>query len=193
MKKINIVIVLIILSSNAFGQALNEFKSTLENCWMNVTIPSGFVESKVISNKDMRYDYAVKYPDRDFELRYSISPIQTKKNRNDTLTSENKEQIKFRNSNYSIILKAIILNITGGVQYKIQEFDNNAVKEEFNADWGAMTFVELNSAFGKGYKYCMIVAIHKNDVADAYYFYLSNTKDKFSENQDPLFHTLKFD
>jgi hypothetical protein len=38
----------------------------------------------------------------------------------------------------------------------------------------------------------MLVMIHKDDVADAYYFYLSNTKDKFSENMNALFHTLRF-
>ena len=86
----------------------------------------------------------------------------------------------FRNSSYATILHTIILNITGGVDYKIQEFDRNAVKNEFNADWGATTFVNLNSGFGKGFKYCMIVAIHKKDIADAYYFYMADTKEKFA-------------
>ena len=70
-----------------------------------------------------------------------------------------------------MILQTTILNITGGVEYNIQAFDKDAVKNEFNADWGATTFVELNSGFGKGFKYFMIVMIHKDDVADAYYSY----------------------
>ena len=101
-------------------------------------------------------------------------------------------QRPFRNSSYKIILNTVIQNITGGVDYKVKEFDSAAVKKEFNADWGATAFVEQNSDFGKGYKYCMIVMIHKKDIADAFYFYMSNSKEKFSENMEPLFHALKF-
>lgn len=181
------------LNLNGFGQNLNEFKTILDDCGMNVNIPDGFVESKIIENDDMNYEYAIKYPDKDFELRYSIRPIRYKKYANDTVKNEMESQRSFRNSSYGIILETVILNITGGVEYNVQAFDKDAVKSEFNADWGATTFVELKSEFGKGFKYCMIVTIHKDDVADAYYFYLANSKDKFSENMDPLFHSLRFD
>lgn len=186
------IIAMIMLNLSGFGQNLKEFNSLLDNCGMHVNIPAGFVESKIIQNDDMNYEYAIKYPDKDFELRYSIRPIRYKKYGNVKLKEEMESQRPFRNSSYGIILQTVILNITGGVEYHFQAFDKDAVKNEFNADWGATTFVELKSDFGKGFKYCMIVTIHKDDVADAYYFYLSNTKDKFSENMDPLFHTLQF-
>ena len=193
MRLISLIIAMIMLNLNGFGQNLKEFKSILDDCGMNVNIPKGFVESKIIENNDMSYEYAIKYPDKDFELRYSIRPIRYKKYANDTVKNEMEGQRAFRNSSYGIILKTVILNITGGIEYDVQAFDKAAVKSEFNADWGATTFVELKSEFGKGFKYCMIVTIHKDDVADAYYFYLANSKDKFSENMDPLFHTLRFD
>ena len=83
-------------------------------------------------------------------------------------------------------------NITGGIDYKYSVFDSASVKNEFNADWGATSFVDLKSEFGKGYKYCMMVTIHKDDVADIYYFYLSNTKENFSNNMNAFFYSLKF-
>jgi hypothetical protein len=99
----------------------------------------------------------------------------------------------FRNSQYLIIFQTVMNNITGGVDYEYREFDSASVKKEFHADWGATSFVGLNSEFGKGYSYCMMVTIHKKDVADAYYFYLSKTKENFSENMEPFFYSLKFD
>ena len=193
-KKLGIFVTLfIILNINAIGQNLSDFRALLEECGMNVNIPKGFVESAIIDNKDMGYEYAIKYPDKDFELRYSIRPIRYKKYANDTLKNEMESQRAFRNSQYNIILETVILNITGGVDFKVQAFNKEAVKKEFNADCGATSFVDLKSEFGKGFKYCMILKIHKDDFADAYYFYLSNSKDKFSENMDPLFHTLRFD
>lgn len=181
------------LTSSLYGQNYAEFKSILDDCGMNFTKPTGFLESKIIDNDDMDYEYALKYSDKDFEVRYSIRPIRYKNYANETVKKEMEDQRVFRNSQYGIILQTVILNITGGVDYEVQAFDKDAVKKEFNADWGATTFVELDSDFGKGFKYCMIVAIHKNDVADAYYFYLSNSKDKFMDYVDPLFHSLRFD
>ena len=190
----SISVLLIIISSFAvYGQNYNEFMSILNDCGMNVKIPPEFIESEIIQNDDMGYEYAIKYPDQEFELRYAIRPIRYKEYANDEVRNELESQRPFRNSSYKMILQTVILNITGGVDYQVKEFDASAVKGEFNADWGATTFVELNSDFGQGYKYCMIVVIHKKDIADAYYFYLANTKDGFMEKVNPLFHTLKFD
>ena len=184
---------LIGLFPHVYGQNLVEFKSILDNCGMNINIPDGFVESKIIDNDDMNYEYALKYPDKDFEIRYSIRPIRYKNYANDIIKNEMENLRGFRNSQYDIILQTVILNITGGVDYIVQSFNENTVKNEFNAYWGATTFVELNSDFGKGFKYCSIVAIHKTDVADAYYFYLSNSRDNFMDYVKPLFHSLRFD
>lgn len=190
---LTLILVLLGFISGVYGQNLSEFKSLLDDCGMNIEIPNGFIESKVVDNDDMGYEYALKYPDKDFEVRYSIRPIRYKNYVNDTVKNEMEDQRQFRNSQYGIILQTVILNITGGVDYDVQVYDKDAVKKEFNADWGATTFVELNSDFGKGFKYCMIVAIHKDDVADSYYFYLSNSKDNFMDNVEPLFHSLRFD
>lgn len=189
-----IVILLTMITFNAIGQNLQEFKSKLENCGMKLNIPTGFVESKVIENHDMGYDYAIKCQEKDFEVRYTVRPITQKVYANDTDKKKMEDNKTFKNSSYKVILMAIISNVTGsGVGGKMQVFDESAVKKEFNADWGATTFVEPKSDFGKGFKYCMIVAIHKMDIADAFYFFLSNSKENLMENAMPLFHSLQFD
>lgn len=188
-----IILGLLGLTSGVYGQNYIMFRSILDDCGMNFTMPDGVKECKIIENDDMEYDYALKYPDKDFEVRYSIRPIRYKNYANEAMKNEIESQIPFRNSSYGIILQTVVLNISGGIEYDVQAFDKDAVKMEFNADWGATTFVKLNSEFGKGYKYCMIVTIHKNDFADAYYFYLSNSMEKFMEYADPFFHTLRFD
>lgn len=190
-------LLLFILLTNEIiiGQNLNEFKSILNNCGMIIKIPDGYNECKIISNNDMNYEYSIKYDEKDFEVRYAVRPITYKKYANEEVKKELEGQKEFRNSQYEIIFKTVMLNITGGKEYKYTVFGTDGVKKEFNADWGATTFVDLNpsSEFGKGYKYCMIVTIHKKDKADAYYFYLANTKENFMDNAKPLFHSLKFE
>lgn len=195
MLKIVLPALMLFLTSwlNITGQNLEEFKALLDDCGMVVSIPEGMVECNIVTNDDMEYEYAVKYPDKNFELRYAIRPIRYKEYANEDIKQEFENIAPFRNSSYAIILQTVILNITGGNDFPVQVFETKAVNNEFNADWGATTFIQLNSDFGKGYKYCLIVAIHKKDVADAYYFYLSDTTDHFSKNMQPLFHTLKFE
>jgi len=192
-KRLTLTILFLGLISITYGQSFNEFTSLLENCGMNFNSPEGFVESPVTSNPDMLYEYALKYPDKDFVVRYSIRPITNKNYANDSVKTQMEGLQTFRNTQYETVLKAVIFNVSGGSGAGIQPFDKEAVNKEFNADWGGMTFFEMNSDFGKGFTYCMVVAIHKKDAADAYCFYLSNSKEKLMEYAQPLFHSLRFD
>lgn len=195
MKKVTILMLgLIVFLPAIYGQSFSEFESTLDNCGMIFDMPDGYIQGQITENHNMNYEYALTYPEKDFEVRYAVRPISYKHYENDSVTSQMEEMKAFRNAQYRVVLEAIILNITGGVSYKVGPFDDDNVKKEFNADWGGTTFVELNNSdFGKGFKYCMIVAIHKKDVADAYYFYLANSKENFMDYVKPLFHSLRFE
>ena len=156
--------------------------------------PSGLIETPIITNEQMNYEYALRYPENNFEVRYAIRPL-------DLLIEEHNENEKNKNPGdiyihpnklHKSLLQATILNISGGQLPQIQQFDTNSVKSEFNADWGATTFVAVGKEFGQDYKYCMVVALHKEDIGDAYYFYLANTKDNFNDLMEPIFYSLKF-
>ena len=192
-KFVTLTLLALIFTHSSFGQSLSEFESIIKECGMSLNIPTGFVESKVIQNKNMDYEYAVKYPDKDFELRYSIRPIKYKVYANDSIKKAVESNVALRNKTYETNFKSILYSIAGGYDYEFKPFLKTAAQDEFNADWGAITLVELRSEFGKGYRFCMCVALHKDNVADAYYFYLSNAQDSFPVNMKPLFHSLRFD
>lgn len=192
MKTCKFFLVLLTLSFAVNARSVNDFKLLLDNCNMTIEQPPGYVEEPVLANAAMSYDYAIKSTTSDFNLRYSIRPIGLNSYANDSIKKKMEKIKEFRNTQYSITLKTIALNVSGGTLPAIREFDGDAVKQEFNADWGATTFVEVKSDFAPNFKYCMIVAIHKKDVADAYYFYLTNTKETIGEQMQPLFHSLKF-
>jgi len=192
-RRLTLTVLLLGLIASTYGQNLEEFTYLLENCGMNFKRPEGVVESPVINNPDMLYEYALKYPDKDFEVRYSIRPITNRNYANDSVKTQMEGLRTFRNTQYETVLKAVVFNVSGGSAAGVQPFDKPAVNKEFNADWGGMTFFEMNSEFGKGFTYCMVVAIHKKDAADAYCFYLSNSKEMLMEYAQPLFHSLRFD
>lgn len=161
---------------------------------MTFDIPKGLIETTIIENRQMNYDYALKYPNKRFEVRFAIRPLGKLLSDFRDKEANKKPGDIFINPNklYSSLMSAIVLNISGGKLPEMAEFDKASVKSEYNADWGATTFVVPGKEFGQDYKYCMVVAIHKDDIGDAYIFFLADSTDNFSELSDPAFYSLKF-
>ena len=182
-----------IFSYSGFGQSRAEFEALVKESGLTLNIPESFIESPIVANKNMDYEYAVKYPEKDFILRIAIRPIQYKVYPNDSVKKAVEGKIKIRNTTYEANMKSVLYAISGGYDYEFKAFDKASAKDEFNADWGAITLVELRSEFGKGYRFCMVMALHKDNVADAYMFFLSNSQDSFQVAMRPLFHSLRFE
>lgn len=170
------------------------FSDILIKSNMTFEMPKGLIETTVIENSQMNYEFAIKYPDKKFEVRYAIRPLGSRIEEYKANIKNQKPGDSFADPNkmYAASLLAITYNISGGKFAKSQDFDKNSVKQEFNADWGATTFVEVNNTFSQGYKYCMMVAIHKDDCADAYIFFMTDDKAQIMELALPAFYALKF-
>lgn len=198
MKKITSLAIgffLLVLTSFTTEKTTSTFQEKLLKAKMNFEMPKDFKEVPIISNMQMNYDFAIKHVEKDFEVRFALRPLDDmlktylEKEKNKQAGEINMSPNKL----YQGSFVAIAFNISGGKMLKgSSAFPPEAIKAEFNADWGAMTMVEAGKEFGQDYKYCVMVAIHKNDVADAYYFYLANDQQTIKEQMQPVFHSLKF-
>ncbi|RVT72812.1 hypothetical protein EOD40_15485 [Flavobacterium sufflavum] len=198
MKKITLLTIgffLLLLTSFTTQKLPSEFQEKLLKAKMNFETPKNFKEVPIISNNQMNYDYAIKHVEKDFEVRFALHPLVDRlKDYNEKEKNKQPGEInRSPNKLYQGSFVAIAFNISGGKILKGSSiFPPEAIKAEFNADWGAMTMVEAGKEFGQDYKYCVMVAIHKDDVADAYYFYLANDQQTIKEQMQPVFHSLKF-
>jgi len=174
-------ILLFAFSSFAGAQGLpNNFRQLLNKAKMQFTMPPGFKATPVLDNGDVVYDFAVKSNTSGLEIRYRIWPIDM------TVTNPN--------ALFEPMLITMGLNISGGKMVQPQRYPDESVKEEFGADAGCTSAVPVNSDFGKGYTKCMFSAIHKDNVADAYIFYLFDNQDEIMSalTTERVFHALKF-
>ena len=198
MKKITSLAIgffLLVLTSFTTEKTTSEFQKKLLEAKMNFEMPQNFKEVPIIANMQMNYDYAIKHVEKDFEVRFALHPLVDRlKDYNEKEKNKQPGEInRSPNKLYQGSFVAIAFNISGGKMLKgSSTFPPEAIKAEFNADWGAMTMVEAGKEFGQDYKYCVMVAIHKDDVADAYYFYLANDQQTIKEQMQPVFHSLKF-
>lgn len=152
---------------------------------------TGVQETPSIANLQIEL---VKYTDKNFEVRYAIRLLDYLLNEYTAMQKKQKPGNILLNPNTlcQSLLQVTILNISGGQLPDSIEFDSIVVEKEYNTDSGDTAFVEVGKEFGQNYKYCVIVALYKDDLADAYLFFLSDTKEGFSERMDHAFHSLRF-
>lgn len=188
------IVGIITFISYSFSVKADQFNELLTRGDLIFIQPENFTSVEIVDQKNMQYEYALKHTTKNFEVRYAIRPL-------DELikTYEKKEKNKKEgdinihpNTLYKTLLQSTTMNISGGYLPEMVVFDSLAVRQEFNADWGATTYVEVGNAFGANYKYCITVAIHKNNVADAYLFFLSDNTENFDDIMLTAFHSLKF-
>jgi len=175
------LVALIAISIFANAQSLPKpFQQLLDQTNMQFSIPPDFAATPIVQNEDVSYDFAVKSKTTGLEIRYRIWPIDIEQ--------------KNPNALFEPMLVTMGLNISNGKMIQPHSYPTESVKKEFGADAGSTGLVPCNSEFGKGYKQCMISVIHKDNVADAYVFYLYNNQNDIlgALTTEKVYHALKF-
>ena len=190
MKKTRVILILCFLSVATVctlqSQILpKNFQRLLQQTSMQYSVPPGFLPTPVIENDDVAYDFAVKSTTRKLEIRYRIRPIE-KQGQQDSYADP---EFLFNG-----ILMTMALNISDGQLVEPKPFPEESVKSEFGADAGSFCAFRTDSEFGEGYEKCSMSAFHKDNVADAYVFYLFDDLKTLSEAllTDRVYHALKF-
>lgn len=174
-----------------------EFVHLMDRAKMTFSQQDSVIEVEIKSNTQMNYEYALAYAGKHFEVRYAVRPLDSMlaKYTRDTTEKKPGSFSVDPNKMYGAAFQATIYNVFGGKMLPIKAFPPEAVKNEFNADWGGVASGIPSGEFGAGYKMCLMVAIHKQNAGDAYYFYLADSTvapPEFRQKMKALFHTLRF-
>jgi hypothetical protein len=181
------------LTSFATDSLPKTFTDLLTRTNMVFESPDSVASTPLIYTHAISYEYAIKYPHKNFEVRYDVKPSDNAWKEYELHKKEIKKGDINTNPDSTCLsaFQTIILNVSGTLP-NVTEFDKTSVKQEFNADWGGTVAVVPRKEFAQNYKYCMIVALHKSHKGDAYIFFLSDSPDGFNESVATVFHALKF-
>lgn len=186
-------ILLLVLTSFTSDNLPKSFTDLFDRANLTFQKPVGFNETKIIENQQLNYDYAIKDSESNFEIRYVIRPLDSTLINYEEFVRNNKISfITHPNKMHSMLFREMVLNLSGGNYSEITEFDKQSVNQYFNADWGAITFIEVGKEFGQKYEFGMILAIHKDNFGDAYCVLLSKNETGFKELMAAGFYSLKF-
>ncbi|HWZ36370.1 MAG TPA: hypothetical protein VNW51_09435 [Mucilaginibacter sp.] len=182
MKIFHAFIALLFVAATVQAQSKNNnadagFNQLLNKAGMTFKVPKGSIKAPVVKNKAITYQYAVKYPARNLEVRYLIMPLAGKTVKQTSIPlGKSPAPI---NDPFDIFSMDIATKAGGGIkdpQIQIGGFDPAQAKKEFGADKATFWMIPIkNNSFGTTYKFCNMVAMHKENGANAYVFYLGNS------------------
>jgi len=208
MKRLHAFLLLLFLSVATHAQSSTDsvdikFNKLLDQTGMIFKMPEGSVKIPIIKNRQIHYDYAVSYPNRNMEVRYTIVPMGNRVAEYQEFQKNHAPGSSMVDPNKMFDVSAYVtaINAGGGVQdttIKGRNFAPAAVKQEFGADYEAFLMVSVkNNSAGTDYKFCSLVALQKNNVANVYIFYLCNSMQELFDNYKAIgpqniYYALKF-
>lgn len=181
-----------------------KFWSLLEEGGLEFTMPANFDTIATRQNPHMNDELAIQSKTDSFEIRYAIHPLKKRIEAFEKMAADTSSgQVVFAgahpNKSYKTVFMTVLINTSlqpqgGGAPAipKFGDFKPEAVKNEFNADWGATSGYPPRTTFDSTYKNCMTVALHKDNAADVYIFYLFNKKETMMRLLPTVFHAIKY-
>jgi hypothetical protein len=208
MKKLSLLLLIVFTATIANAQSATDsttqkFLTLLDETGMMFKQPEGIIPIPIVKNMQMHYEFAVKYPDKPLEIRYAVDPLKQRVDEyNEWKKNPKPGETRIDPNNMAKSMAYVVsLNVGGGsmdASIGFNPFPPDAVKKEFGADWGGTSIIPVkNTSFGTNYKWCLMIALHKNNVADAYVFYLIDTREHLNSllKDDAAmasFYALKF-
>ncbi len=174
-----VALMMLVLNCSAQDILSNAFNDRLTRANMLFNRPDSFVSIPVTPNKQVLYEYAVKHVNKNVEVRYIVNPLDIQLKSYNELVKNKKpgEVLIDPNTSYLAYFYSMLKSISGSPPANFTAINEERAKKNFQADWAAFTFINLNKEFGQNYKYCLVVALHKNNSGDAYCIYLSDERE----------------
>lgn len=155
---------------------LQEFHTLLTEAGIAFSPPPDFVPCPVRENSVFRYQHAVRSPSGELEVRYrvdSFARLEAERKAAtagvEMLASVSLDQLHATN------FMAIVFNLSGGMFVEPTIFKPETTTLLYAADWSALSFIRLaNNDFSQNYDSALVLAIHKDGVADVYVVGLYN-------------------
>jgi hypothetical protein len=159
---------LLLLTAVTTASGADLFALLLEESAMQWRKPEGFQEVPVEANEFLPYEKAIEAPDGALQIRYALRPL----GRLSIDYNDPHGAAPDPNHIFPRVFNALTGNLSVGGNTPTREYKTEEAKARFAADWAAMSIFDVDPAFARGFKGAMLLAMHKNHVADAYIIYL---------------------
>jgi hypothetical protein len=168
------------------------FDSLLIRAKLNFNMPDSCEEVTVKFMHKIPHNYAVGPKDSSFQIRYWVQPLDTWFADYNKKSEKKKKKSMHPDALCKSMMTLAVLDASANKSSDYLETQNlEWTKKTYNADWEATALVESGWP-EEGYKYCYILCLHKDGVADIYIYVLTDTKEDLFKIMVLLNKSIKF-
>ena len=172
MRLLAAIALLIGLSIAAAGSANPDsaaaFRALLRESGLNLARPDGFVEVPILPNPVLPYEHALRHESGALEIRFIVRPLT----RIEIEYNDPHNAAPEPNHLFPLLFESITNRLAIGSHAPSNTFSEGDAKTTFNAQWAAVSVFDTDPEFAGGFRNGVLVALHRNDLADAYTLFL---------------------
>lgn len=164
------------------------FRALLVEAELEFHRPDGFVDLPPSSTPVMDYEHALRSDDGMLEIRLAIRPIKRLQIDYDDPHGATPDP----NHIFPLVFESLASRLAGARHAPSNTYPPDQARDKFNADWAAASVFDTVDDFGTAHSQGLLVAIHRNKVADAYLVFLFDDYPTVKERLNHAMGTLVF-
>ncbi len=170
------------------AQTESDFSHLLNEAGLIFELPNASHPIDIQANALFPYEYAVRLDNDSMEIHYSIRPLS----RIEIAYEDPHNAAPEPNHIFNMMFTALIGQLSDGGNSPHREYSPQDAKAKFNADWAGLSVFDLEPGYSANYKQAFLVAMHKNNLSDAYLVILFNDYQSIKPELDRVMQSLRF-
>lgn len=146
------------------------FDGLVSESGMNFVQPPGFQPVALEVNPLFPHELALANADATLEIRYAIRPLA----RIEVDYQDPHSSAPDPNHMFPLMFQSMVTRLANGGHSPTRTYPPEQAEEKFHAHWAAASVFDLHPELNDSYSQGLLIAIHKNHLADAYMLYLFN-------------------
>ncbi len=144
------------------------FTALLEEAELVYQPPQGFSAAPPGRTPIMDYEHALRSSGGALEIRVAVRPLKRLRIDYDDPHGSAPDP----NHVFPLVFESMASRLAGGTHAPSRAYSPQQARADFNADWAAAAVFDVVDEFSRDYQQGLLLAIHRNNVSDAYVVFL---------------------
>jgi len=144
------------------------FQALLLESDLRIEQRPNYVDIPIKANPLLPYEHAIRHESGALELRFIVRPLK----RISIEYIDPHNAAPEPNHLFPLLFESITNQLAVDSNAPSSVFSESEARQNFNAHWAAISVFDIDPGYSGGYRNGLLVAMHKNELADAYTLFL---------------------
>ena len=164
------------------------FQQLLKEADLRIQTPRDFSTTAVQENSILPYEHALRHDSGAIEVRFIVRPLS----RITIDYSDPHNAAPEPEHLFPLLFESITNRLSTDSDTPSSTFSEAIAESSFNAHWAAAAAFDVDPRFASGYRSALLIAMHRNRVADAYTLFLYNDHERAKPLINELLSVMAF-